>query len=208
MRVRLLAAVLASGVVLVGCGQDPAPSGRLEGAALVDALRAGGYVLLLRHTETARGGVDSLETLDDCAAQRPLSQAGREQAREIGRAITALDIPVERVVASPFCRTVETAELAFGATDTDSALLALASVGDDGSPPQERALEAARALASEPPAAGTDTVLVGHVSTIGPLTGTSPEEGGTIVVLPDGEGGFDVVGEIEPGGFGELAAAD
>lgn len=194
-----------AGVVLllaVGCS-DPSTDQQL-----VEQLRDGGHVLLVRHTETARGGIDSLTTLGDCAAQRPLTGDGREQARELGRAVSALDIPVGRVAASPFCRTVETAELAFGPAETDDALLALASVGDDGSPPQKRTLDAARALLTRAPDEGTNIVLVGHVSTIGPLTGSSPAESGTVVLRPDGDGGFDVVGEVEPGGFSELAAAD
>lgn len=192
-------------VMLLATGCADTPSGPQQ---LVQQLRDGGHVLLLRHTETARGGIDSLTTLRDCAAQRPLTENGRQQARELGRAVNGLDIPVGRVLASPFCRTVETAELAFGPAETDDALLALASVGDDGSPPQQRTLDAARTLVAQVPDEGTNTVAVGHVSTIGPLTGTSPAEGGTVVLRPDGNGGFDVVGEIEPGGWSELAAAE
>lgn len=194
-------------VLLVGCGGGSTPIEDLSGQQLVEALRDGGYVLLLRHTETSEGGIDALASLGDCAAQRSLTEAGRQDARDLGAAVEQLGVPVGRVLASPFCRTTETAELAFGRAEPDRSLLALASVGDDGSPPQERALAAARALAASPPETGTNTWLAGHISTITPLTGASPAEGGTVVLRPDAVGGFDVVGEVSPGGWPELAAA-
>ena len=198
-----LAALLALLVACAGPPQDePA---LLESTELVDALRSGGHVLLVRHTETSRGGIDSLTTLGDCTAQRPLTDRGRQDARVLGEALRQLAVPVGRVVASPFCRTVETAVLAFGETETDDALLALASVGDDGAPAQDRTLDAARALVLQPPPEEANTVLVGHVSTIGPLTGSSPAEGGTVVLRAvDGE--LVVVAEVPPGGWQELAA--
>lgn len=202
----VVALLLALIVGVAGCGAPASEPAALSGQRLVEALQDGGYVLVLRHTATGSGGIDSLTTLGDCAAQRSLTDAGREDARSLGAAVRELDIAIGRVVASPFCRTVETAELAFGMADTDRALLALASVGEDGSEPQERTLDAARRLAAQVPEPGTNTALVGHVSTIGPLTGSSPGEGGTVVLKPDGEGGFDVVGEIGPGGWQELAA--
>ena len=65
---------------------EPEPDGPLTGLELVEELREGGYVLCLRHTETTRGGVDDVSTLGDCSRQRELSDAGRTDARQIGRA--------------------------------------------------------------------------------------------------------------------------
>lgn len=192
-------------VLLAACGEsEPDRPERLAGPALVEALRGGGHVLFLRHAETARGGIDSVSTLGDCAAQRPLTEQGRQDARDLGVAVERLGVPVGDVVASPFCRTVETAELAFGRADVDDALLALASVAPEGTPEQGRTRDAALTLVLQPPAEGTNTVLVGHVSTIGPLTGISPDEGGTVVVRTVG-GELTVVAEVEPGGWEELA---
>lgn len=205
MRSRAAALSLVLAASLAGCG-DPAPerSPQLTGSSLVEELREGGHVFFLRHTETARGGIDSVNTLGDCSAQRPLTDQGRQDARELGAALERLDIPIGDVVASPFCRTLETAQLAFGRAEPDDALLALASVGGDGSSAQERTLDAVRALALQDPADGTNTVLVGHVSTIGPLTGVSPAEGATVVVRAvDGE--LTVVAEVQPGGWEQLA---
>ena len=87
----------------------------LAGAALLAALRDGGYVLYLRHTSTDFGENDSRMTdYANCATQRNLTDGGRAEARAIGAALKALAIPVGRVLASPYCRTLETGRLVFG----------------------------------------------------------------------------------------------
>lgn len=194
---RLLAACL----LLVACSPVEV-QGPLAGEDLVTALRDGGHVLYLRHTATTRGGADDLTTLGDCAAQRPLSEAGRADARALGEAVRALDVPVGDVLASPFCRTVETAELAFGdGVRTDERLLALAP--DGSNLPALR--DGVRALLADEPDDGRNTVLVGHVSNLRAAVDVQPDEGGTVVLRPDGDGGFTVVGEVPPQGWQALA---
>jgi len=108
--VLLLAGALASAAAHAA---DPAPA--LAGAPLLKALRDGGYILYFRHTATDFSQNDAnMEGFDDCARQRNLTEAGRAEARAIGAAIRSLDIPVGKVLASPYCRTRETAELIFG----------------------------------------------------------------------------------------------
>jgi phosphohistidine phosphatase SixA len=192
--------VLVGVVLLTGCLAAPEPQGPLTGQALVDALRDGGHVLYLRHTETTRGGVDDLATLGDCTRQRPLSDAGRRDAREIGVAFDELGIPVGDVLASPFCRTVETARLAFGDVEADEGLLALAPDGSN----REATADRVRALLADEPDDGENTVLVGHVSNLALVTSYEPEEGGTIVLRPDGER-WTLVGEVPPQGWQRLA---
>ena len=47
----------------------------LEGRALIDALRGGGYVLYIRHTATDFGENDAaMTTFDDCSKQRNLTE--------------------------------------------------------------------------------------------------------------------------------------
>lgn len=202
MSARLL---LVLALLLTGCSGlgSPEPEGPLTGERLVDALRDGGLVLYLRHTETTEGGVDSVDTLGDCSAQRELSDAGRQDAREIGEALSELEVPVATVLASPFCRTVETAELAFDEVGTDDALLALASTGQSTAE-QDAAQERVRELLAEEPPEGENVVLVGHISNVGPVTGTSPAEGGTVVFRPGGDG-FRLVAEVPPQGWQRLA---
>ena len=49
--------------------------------------------------------------LDDCTTQRNLDVRGREQAREIGAAIHAAGVTVDRVLTSQWCRCRDTARL-------------------------------------------------------------------------------------------------
>ncbi|HET7524673.1 MAG TPA: histidine phosphatase family protein [Burkholderiaceae bacterium] len=70
---------------------------------------------------TFRHGKTDLSTTDadrgslaNCAAQRILSAQGRQQMTDIGQQVRRLGIPVGTVLASPYCRTLDTAKPAFG----------------------------------------------------------------------------------------------
>jgi phosphohistidine phosphatase SixA len=197
----VIARLLLCLVLVTGCSglRAPEPEGPLTGDRLVEALQDGGLVLFLRHTETTADGVDDLRRPGRCEGQRSLTDEGRRQARAIGRAFTALEIPVGRVLASPICRTAETARLAFGRTDTDRVLLPV-----EGEPAAEQ-IDGGQALLADEPTDGENTVLVGHISSIRALAGTSPEEGGTVIFRPDGSGGFRLVAEVPPQGWQRLA---
>ncbi len=112
--VRALLALALLGA-LAGCGgadEAARPTGPLE---VVDRLRDGGYVVFLRHAETDHSQKDRLGVpLTDCDGQRNLNDAGRAQARSIGEAWRALELPLGDVLSSGYCRTRETAQLAFG----------------------------------------------------------------------------------------------
>jgi hypothetical protein len=83
--------------------------------ALLTKLRHGGYVLFLRHASTDFSQNDErMTSFDDCTTQRNLTDKGRDEARALGAEIKRLAIPIGPVYASPFCRTRETAQLAFG----------------------------------------------------------------------------------------------
>ena len=82
--------------------------------AVLERLRRGGYVLAFRHAATDFSMTDTTRDLRDCSRQRNLSAQGRRQARTIGISFRRLGIPVGRVLASPYCRTRQTARLAFG----------------------------------------------------------------------------------------------
>lgn len=79
----------------------------------MNLLRQGGYVIYFRHTKTDFSQKDTVADYDNCAGQRNLTDEGRTQAKDIGVAMKVLGIPVGRVVASPYCRTRETAQLAY-----------------------------------------------------------------------------------------------
>lgn len=179
-----------------------ASSDRLEGTALVAALRQGGYVLAIRHTATDASAADvDLKNLEDCSGQRNLNDTGRRQAIAIGQAVAALGIPIGEVFASPFCRTRETAELAFGRFKVDHALYN-AYVAPDERPRLYGELRRRLAL---PPAPGTNTVLVTHGFNVQGASGESPAEGETVVFRPDDGKGFGLVGRLTVGEWTRLS---
>src|SRR5688572_17565050 len=91
------------------------PSTALADEALWSLLKKGGQVVLMRHAVTTPGVGDPPGfRLDDCSTQRNLTDAGRQDARRVGAAFRARNIVVESVYSSPWCRCVETANLAFG----------------------------------------------------------------------------------------------
>src|SRR2546427_12383536 len=91
------------------------PARTLPPAELLSELRKGGYILYFRHAATDFSQNDEkMKSYEDCTNQRNLIDPGRADARAVGAAIRDLRIPIERVLASPFCRTVETAQLVFG----------------------------------------------------------------------------------------------
>jgi CheY-like chemotaxis protein len=122
----LLAAMAV--VAAPASGQSTAPGATLPEGELIDALRRGGYVIYFRHAATNPDQADTSDPkLGRCETQRNLSADGRRMAREIGAAFQTLRIPVGKVVSSPYCRTVETATLAFGRNEVSDALYFTAS---------------------------------------------------------------------------------
>ena len=96
-------------VCLVPVAWAGAPPERDE---VVSALRAGGYVLFLRHPKTHpdQADTDPLH-LENVAAQRQLTDEGRAQAKAIGAAFRELGIPIGRILSSRFFRAQEAARL-------------------------------------------------------------------------------------------------
>jgi phosphohistidine phosphatase SixA len=206
MRIRLLAGAMVLALWLVGPGAPLAQTKAnppLAGADLLAALRGGGYIIYFRHADTDWSQKDTPGmNFDDCAVQRNLADKGREHSRQIGAAIKALDIPIGAVLASPLCRTVETAVLAFGRAEKNPAVVERR--GPAGTPERYAAL---RALLSQPVAAGANTVIVGHAYPYYSLVGGQYlEEGEADVVRPRGAD-FEVVARIGLKQWRELASA-
>ncbi len=159
-------------------------------------LRSGGFVLYLRHGETQNDRVDQLPVdLKNCATQRLLSDEGRATARRVGAAIARARIPVTTLVSSPMCRTVETAQLAFGRRpETDSLLMYTAQLSSQQKLPR---VDALRDWLSRPPAVGANVVLVAHGPNLMDLMGYFPKEGVLSVFEPQGSS-FTYLGSVAP----------
>ena len=192
---RLGAAVALLGAVgALTLGARAAPA---SDPALANALERGGLVLVLRHTATdfSKPDQDPVD-LRDCRTQRNLSPQGRTEARAIGRGVRRLKLGIGAVLASPFCRTKETARLAFGRFTVNLALLNTITTVHDAR--WRRQIGAARRLLGTKPARGTLTVLVTHGVVVSDMTGHTLEEGETLVFRPLGTSRYRLLGRIMP----------
>ncbi len=203
---RCAAAMAALACALPVAGErlsSPDPAHALEGAALVTALRAGGYTLYFRHTATDFSQSDAaMKGYDECATQRNLSEAGRAQAREIGEAIRALELPVGEVIASPFCRTMETGRLMFGRAEPSAVVR-----GYEGTNAANADYSRLVALLAAPPKAGTLRMVTSHGNPFRAIAGPPHLQEGEAAVLKPAGGDFVVVARIRREDWPSLAAA-
>jgi broad specificity phosphatase PhoE len=159
---------------------------------LWDLLRGGGQVVLIRHTLTDPGSGDPQDfRLEDCTTQRNLSEEGRAHAKRIGEAFRLARVPVTQVLASPWCRCVETASLAFGKAEISPALANLFGRSEH----RQKAVEELTAMVGEPRSGG-NVVMVTHGSTILALTRIPVNMGEIMVLTPLGEGRFALAGRF------------
>lgn len=196
----LLVAVVASTVSSGSSGDD---------AALVRMLRAGGFNIYFRHAETDWSQSDHVRNAGDWVSCDPtrirqLSDAGREQARAVGAAMRALGIPVGLVLASPYCRTVETAELlGVGQVERTTDVMNMRVAEYFGG--REAIVRTARRRLATVPAPGTNTVIVAHGNVARDATPVYPGEAEGVVFKPGEEGGFAVVARLPPAAWERLA---
>ena len=80
-------------------------------SSLWNAVQEPGHVVLIRHALAPGTGDPPEFSLRDCATQRNLSDAGREQAVRIGHRFLDNGIKNARVYSSQWCRCLETAAL-------------------------------------------------------------------------------------------------
>lgn len=172
--------------------------------ALIQMLRNGGYVIYFRHADTKRSEVDvDRINLKNCETQRNLSKRGREQSIAIGKAFRALGIRAAKVIASPYCRTVDMGKLAFGEITMSVDLRT--SVSESQEETENLAAALRRLLASEPPR-GANNVIIGHASSLRDTTGIwAKPEGVAHVFKPHADGDFSHLGRILPEEWTELA---
>ena len=160
-------------------------------AEVLKLLREGGYVLYLRHTSTDFSQNDSrMTSFDDCASQRNLTDQGRDEARAIGEHVKRLQIPIGEVLASPFCRTMETARLAFGRAKATSEVRGGPASDETGR------YAALKKLLSTAIPKGQNLVISSHGNPFRAVAGPPYlAEGEIAVVRPEGET-FSVVARI------------
>ncbi len=169
----------------------------LQGDALVQALRKGGYVIVMRHTSSPREVPDkATANPDNTKPERQLDAEGRTTATAMGKALRDLKIPVGEVFTSPTYRALETVKFAQLGTPKP-----VEELGDNGQSMQggtEAQAAWLRKKVTQFPS-GTNTILVTHFPNI---RGAFPEltdvaDGEALVYGPDGKGAAKLLGRIK-----------
>ena len=193
-RVALLALLVGWAVGATPAGSQTAPA-----SEILTLLRAGGYVIVLRHgaTHPDQADTDPLH-LDNVAKQRQLNDKGRADARALGEVIKTAGVPIGRAYSSRFFRAVETARLIAGKEPT-----ATADISEGGlvvSPNENnRRARALREMAASAPEAGTNTLIVTHKPNILDAFGRDwfeIREGEASIFKPTGDSKFTLVGRV------------
>ena len=148
-------------------------------------------MLYMRHASTDFSQNDSkMTSYEDCASQRNLTDKGRAEARAVGEHVKRLGIPIGKVLASPFCRTMETARLAFGKAEPTPEARGGPARSDD--PARYDPLR--KILSSKPE---KNLLISSHGNPFHAVAGPPYlAEGEIAVVRPEGNSKFTVLGRI------------
>lgn len=173
------------------------PAAQAWAAADEDAaalLRVGGVVLALRHA-LAPGTFDPTQfKLGDCSTQRNLSGEGRAQALRIGQWFKSRGLQPARVRSSPWCRCVDTATVAFGATEKWAALGSPQGGSETTNAESLAALR--RAVVQAGAQRGRFEVWVTHMFVLSDLVGTNTGSGDGLVLKADSSGTVQLLGRL------------
>lgn len=201
------------GALFIALSTIPLPVAALEAnfvekpvtPAIIKQLRAGGYVLYMRHGTTDTTRPDRVPSVDinDCSTQRPLAEEGVREVTGVGEAIRKAKIPVGEVISSPLCRAKDSALAAFGANFTvNNRLIYTANMTTDEKKP---VIDETRMLLSTQVSGRTNRVLVAHAPSVMELIGYYPKPEGVVVIFkPLGRNKFEYLGSIAPHQWLEL----
>lgn len=162
-------------------------------------LAEGGKVVLMRHgaVRSGPGQGDTLLRDPTCKRERNLSVEGEAQARRIGEAFRARNIPVAAVRHSPFCRTADTARLAFSGGAPADYLSLRETLDAEAAAAQTRALAAV--IGSH---AGTgNLILVTHEPNINAVSFELMRHADFLVLQPLGGSDFEELGVVRWSGM-------
>src|SRR5690349_5337359 len=202
--VNRLASIIACAVILFGTSPH---SRAADMDGLVTSLKNGGYVIVFRHGATDDSQKDVYPfKFDDMAAQRQLSEKGRQMAREIGAALEKLGIPIGEIYTSRLNRAVETGKLIGGRDISAVDALTDSSAGSTSgmaNPEGKNAKigTAVRDLISVPPKAGLNNLAVTHKTNVTDAFGkefADIREGEALVYKTSASGPAVLVMRVQP----------
>jgi len=168
----------------------PAPA---DEATVWAALREGGNVALMRHTDAPGPPGDPPGfRIDDCKTQRNLSAQGRADARAAGERLKAQRVAFAKVLSSPWCRCVDTASLMrMGTVQIEPAFSNVVVLNDRVA----ELTEAGRSAINAWRGPGT-LLIVTHGANIAALTGGPNPSSGEIVVVSSKGGALRELGRL------------
>lgn len=156
------------------------------------ALQEGGKVILLRHTHVViREGIGRLVP-GNCSEEINLSPRGVEQAKHLGETFRAHGITIGKVLASPYCRCLDTGRLAFGHATAVQYLMPPGAVSEkQAAANDERVLQEIRNHRGP-----SNLVMITHDLNIADQVLEPAEMGEFFVLQPNGSD-FTVIGKIQ-----------
>jgi phosphohistidine phosphatase SixA len=179
----------------------------LQGKALLDALRQGGYVIIMRHTSSPREApAKDKANPDNTKLERQLDEEGSATAIAMGKALRDLKIPIDEVLTSPTYRAIETVKYAqFGLPHP------IPELGDNGRSMQGGTEAQAAWLRNRvklfPRLA--NTMVVTHAPNLMlafPKEAAGVADGEALIFGPDGKGGATLVARVKIEEWPKLAA--
>jgi len=180
-----------------------------DNANLIQALRAGGFVIVVRHGATFPDQADTDPlNFDNITAQRNLNDKGKALAKAFGDAIRQAGVPVGQVYTSKYNRAYETAVIA-GFNHIEKT----ADITEGGlvvSPNENnRRAKAFRDLLGNAPTPGTNTILITHKPNIIDALGKDwfeVKEGEASIFRPE-NGSYRFIARVQMEDWPVLAAA-
>ncbi|MGB7921589.1 MAG: histidine phosphatase family protein [Desulfobacterales bacterium] len=174
----------------------PAAALAADQSEVIDRLKAGGHILMIRHALAPGNGDPPNFEIGDCATQRNLDDTGRDQARSIGEWLRNNGVTSSRVYSSQWCRCIETARLLnLGPVQELAALNSYYERVQD----REPNLRALNDFISQQPTKGELIILVTHFVTIADIAGTGVSSGGGALLGLHADAPYTVVGRLDFG---------
>jgi phosphohistidine phosphatase SixA len=176
--------------------------------ALAQALRAGGYAIVVRHGATFSNQADTDPfNLADVGKQRNLNDKGKELAKAFGVAIRAAGLPIGKVYTSQFNRAYETAVLA--GFKNIKTMVDLSEGGLVVTPDENnRRAQALRRMLATVPNKGENDILITHKPNIIDALGKDwfdVREGEASIFKPEG-GKYRLIARLQMEDWPKLAS--
>jgi len=177
---------------LLFCGEAAADS-QLD---IWEKLKSGGLVILMSHAAVltdSESNTSLTERDASCKTERPLSNEGKNQAVSMGRRFKSRSIPIVEILNSPYCRTSDTASLAFNINHATEYLRLWIPLS------KQQADDYLKNMVNKISqfSGSGNLVLITHSPNISAISFEDIVTGTALVVQPKGNGEFEELGKID-----------